>query len=329
MKNGNIKIGSHSQRMSSLNESRLKRARTLSATHRNDNSVLSLSQHDPAFLPLFGARNRSKSTSHVIAIKPPFYNEVKAESISRKHYLTIEERKAFKIQVEQGVFRAQSGNFLNGSYLYVLMPNFELYAFDDFSMHHSYVSAGLEVMGSGYLYFFQGTLICFSNESGHYKPTTEEMQDAIHWFFSHSKNPHLVFEDHSQQSNFLPYNGINFHQIIKQGNSLGICQLDTDTLICHLNEGRNRGIHLFNKRIKAESPSLQKNSRLDPLIKEPDYVTEVVYKKQTISGQENKFDKYPELQSLTCINRLYSSNSNKFSRFNGAPRLKQGSTDRA
>lgn len=99
---------------------------------------------------------------------------------------------------EEGIFAFPDGKIPHGKYLYVRTLSGALFAAKEEEIaHHSYLSNGKKVTSAGYLVFENGKLCLVSNESGHYRPTKEEMLEDLQHYYNLSKNEHLVYEDHS------------------------------------------------------------------------------------------------------------------------------------
>lgn len=99
---------------------------------------------------------------------------------------------------ENGIFAFADGTVPHGKYLYVRILSGALFAAKEEDIaHHSYLSNGKKVTSAGYLVFEKGKLCLVSNESGHYRPTKEEMLEDLQHYYNLSKNELLVYEDHS------------------------------------------------------------------------------------------------------------------------------------
>ncbi|MGD9591139.1 MAG: hypothetical protein AB7V32_01295 [Candidatus Berkiella sp.] len=176
--------------------------------------------------------------------------EFKAES--HKRYLTKESRKKYKVRIDNGFFTDHEGLYLNGIYIYVLLPDYKLYcARISENLQHSYFNRGHKVRGAGILYVENGRLINMSNESGHYKPTFDEMRGAISWFYQQLNGHHFLFEDHSDQDKEKEFNGIKFFHILSHQDKEGFCThtkelLMNERLLPVLYEIRNAEQVFFN-----------------------------------------------------------------------------------
>lgn len=162
-----------------------------------------------------------------VPIAPEFYNELIAETIRPKHYLFDEQREHHEISFVEGIGYDANGDILDGNYLFVLLPDgdkFKCYASDQNSLYrvknHSHLAGGKPVAGAGYLTFSKGVLQEFSNESGHYKPTVEQMKNAIVYLLKKSNRKELVMEIHSRPAPGLPVQIKKEHVV----NLLGIAE---------------------------------------------------------------------------------------------------------
>ncbi|MBI2792980.1 MAG: hypothetical protein HYX61_13625 [Gammaproteobacteria bacterium] len=168
----------------------------------------SLSPEDKQFIPHFLMKKET------ISLKVPFHNELKAESIHQNHYLDSAQRAAYKVTIKDGLFYNADGRLLEGPLVYVLFPDYRLYAASVYAkLNHSHISSGLDLKGAGIMYFERGRLITVSNDSGHYKPTRSEMQDALKWFSDQNLHKPFIFEDHSDQHCDQELNGIKYSHV--------------------------------------------------------------------------------------------------------------------
>lgn len=69
---------------------------------------------------------------------------------------------------------------------------------ESYPVHHSYLSNGKKVLGAGTMEFSYGRLRIISNDSGHYKPRPDQMLDLLERLFLETKDPSILFEDHSR-----------------------------------------------------------------------------------------------------------------------------------
>ncbi len=155
-------------------------------------------------------------TENICLLQPEYYVERLAESYVRKNYLSKHERENYAITCENGTWLNADGFKLNDAYLYCLLPDNRLYAVsidisadqdDQPIRNHSHLVAGLPVKAAGFLYFKEGTLVTISNDSGHYKPSAQNMLPALRWFTERARLP-ILFEDHSEATKMKPNVGI-------------------------------------------------------------------------------------------------------------------------
>lgn len=183
------------------------------ALHLSDDEIhalvepqLNLSTPEAAFLPYFSSGIRIKA-DYLVKEAMPEWN------LQEKHYLTSESRKGYEVTITNGVFQDINHNLLHGVYLYVIFPNNILYACQvGIQRFHSYLSSGLNVQGAGLLYCEYGRLITVSNESGHYKPTHQEMRPALSLLYEQTLYP-FVFEDHSTLDLTKPFQDVKFFAV--------------------------------------------------------------------------------------------------------------------
>lgn len=330
------------------------RSRSQSESIARRVSALRLSDSERCFLPNF------QRNSPGVSIKPPFFPEVLNESIEKKYYPDSEQRSQYRVKVKDGIFCNHLKQRLHGAYLYTLLPNNKLYAIHEdkkceiqdaqqgeyadvtiktHPFHHSYLSSGLNVKGSGYLYMYNGILMCFSNESGHYKLTFAEMAGAIEWFASQAHNPFLLFEDHSQQNYSLPFRGIRFNLVkkIKASNETEISLLKSaedlkQKLILSWNAIADRGKQksddtLFSLELDEDSAT---DSTSTPAIEIPraiasnhnfnySYTTEFPELNKYDPDTTDSLDQIPFLTQFTCLSRLFNPFRPTPSHFNCIP----------
>lgn len=141
-----------------------------------------------------------------IKLKHAFREERKRERQSQRlgwqslYFQPFIAQQLFELHCQNGTFnyRHAKDKELNGRYLYVRALDGRILAAKEGEVgHHSYLSNGKKVLSAGHLVFNQGQLILFSNESGHYTPTNDEMAPEIIFFHNLAQNPALVYEDHS------------------------------------------------------------------------------------------------------------------------------------
>ena len=158
-------------------------------------------------------------------LDPIFQKEFEDELKVPQNYLFYEKREEKLLLHQNGLFLNKENKVLNGCYLFVMLPNHQIYASQDIP-HHSYLSGGLNVLAAGYMYFSCGMLITVSNESGHYKPNRDKMRHAIEIIFNHADNPSMIFEDHTHAEK----GEVNFFHVstllkdLRDKNQLDLCQ---------------------------------------------------------------------------------------------------------
>lgn len=176
-----------------------------------------LNDEEKSFLPWYG---RTKG----IKMKHDFVAEAVAEYVVySKNYLSSTKREQYQFTHENGFLKDKNKNLLHGEFLYVLFWNNKLYGCKppvakpagvkpDKKWFHSYLSSGVNVKAAGVIYCHYGSIITVSNESGHYKPTREDMLPALHYLQELSDTP-LVFEDHSCLNPELPNQDVQHFQV--------------------------------------------------------------------------------------------------------------------
>ncbi|MBN9288898.1 MAG: hypothetical protein BGO43_07840 [Gammaproteobacteria bacterium 39-13] len=270
-----------------------------------------LNSQDAQFLPRFKQTNRTGK----LKLKAAFFNEMIAESVALHHYLNSQTREAYRITCKNGFFYNQKGDLLQGPFIYVLFPDGRLYGCSLYDgKHHSHLSSGLTLDGAGIMYLERGQLVTLSNESGHYKPMLEEMQDAIAWFAKNSNN-NFIFEDHSHQDKTKIFNGINYYKVItkRQNGSHVLEPIGTTNLVDAITSLRNTFLQRY----------LDTFESLDIEDSEAEEEMEDLYAKEKgekiesleISWIEKGILDYPELVVHTCLQNLNIPNK-QLSRFN-------------
>lgn len=181
-----------------------------------------LSPEEKAYLPMYCTQNQG-----LIQMKETYFAEAIPEwGLRGKHYLHSQDRELYEIKLENGIYKDNKGDVLHGDYIYVLFPNNKLYGCRlGKQRFHSYLSSGLNVKAAGILYCLYGRIITVSNESGHYKPTHQEMLPALSYLQGSSPTP-LIFEDHSQLDSTLPFQGVKHYCLSIVNNNLS-CELIT------------------------------------------------------------------------------------------------------
>jgi hypothetical protein len=206
------------------------------------------------------------------------------------------------------------GTFLTGAHIYVLLPDDQLYCAPIGSqMQHSYFNAGHKVKGAGVMYLAGGRLITMSNESGHYTPTHEEMQDAIAWFYQHAKGHTFVCEDHSAQDKTLEFNGIRYYTISPYGEDRDIFDkqpLSNGNLLSTLNQLRSTELkHYLDTFFQGEESDSEEYSDHD---NGSVYFSKFTAKEIVIPKEGANIFDYPDLLNLTCLQNV---NKKIFSRY--------------
>ncbi|KTD81757.1 hypothetical protein [Legionella waltersii] len=141
-----------------------------------------MARHEyPSHIQYFGQKMKSR-----ISLKPEFKNERKAmrylpESDANNVYLDKEKQKKHTIQWldEENLAVDRKGLILSGEYTFILTCEEEPKLICSANLHHSYMANGKKILASGSLTFERGKLVKISNNSGHYRPTDDEMLDAI------------------------------------------------------------------------------------------------------------------------------------------------------
>lgn len=157
---------------------------------------------------------------YISLLQPEFYPELLSESFLKKRYLDKNQRKEYEVDSTGEQFLDSKGYPLQGEHIYGLLPDNRLYCApcapqskDDFTVrNHSHLVAGLPVLAAGHAYFSNGRLVTLSNNSGHYKPSTEKMLQALTWFSEKSEFPFL-YEDHSGFDLKKDHYGIKHYKI--------------------------------------------------------------------------------------------------------------------
>jgi len=268
-------------------------------------------------------RQRSKS---LIKIKPEFYNEAIAQSIKCTRYFTLAQQNFHQLEFDhQKLYTANKG-LVNRDCIYSLLEDNRLIGCSIQSgQNHSYLSQGHNVKGAGILYVRQGKIVTISNESGHYKPTLDEMREALIWFLNVSEQSTLLFEDHSALSSEQPLGGLRYFEAsLDEKKDLSLQPLAGEALIAYLRQALK-----VESRVDAET-----SLSVAPLSSEEDFVDiEIYYECDTdqIKGgdplveqpKRDEFDlkerilEYPELIALTSLPKLIQARSEgiRFSRY--------------
>ncbi|MBS0286927.1 MAG: hypothetical protein JSR17_06505 [Proteobacteria bacterium] len=283
-----------------------------------------LGESDKQFVPQFLQRRNS------ITLKPQFNNELIAESIDSKHYLSEQQREQYRITCHNGIYKDTSGKAMDGAFVYVLFPDDRLYAVSIHArIHHSHLSSGLSLKGAGIHYYQKGRLITVSNESGHYKPTLNEMRDALLWFYQQNLNQPFVFEDHSAQDKLRQFNGIRFFEVKKQPevDKVGLEPIAEAQLVQTLERIKREALSIFDT--KDEETEFEKALARLYLAQEQSGDNSVYYT-QASAHQPTQVEepvinlcdifKRRDLLSLTCL-QFAKDEGRIASRFNGVLRF--------
>ncbi len=162
--------------------------------------VTALYQKDDLSLLKYYYDHNLAKKDKVILLQPEFYVERFAETFVNKRYLKAIERDKYLAYSAGEQFFDIDNYPLDGEYMYALLADNRLYIAPlSEVVNHSHLVAGLPVKAVGNAFFKDGCLLTLSNNSGHYKPTAEQMVAGLEWFVQNTQNPFL-FEDHSQFS---------------------------------------------------------------------------------------------------------------------------------
>lgn len=286
----------------------------------------SLSPEDRTFLPHFLHKQ------DLISIKTPFNSELIAESIEQKHYLNSTQREDYRITIKDGFFYDAKGELLAGPHMFVLFPDYRLYASKlSLGLNHSHLSSGLALKGAGMLYMQYGRLMTMSNDSGHYKPTFIEMHDAMDWFFAQSNHDNYLFEDHSRQDSDLEFNGIQYFQLsqVLGSSDSRVNAIENSQLVNILFGIKQKALVLFQQLQDFLCSKLESLSLDDPLenliFNDPSdrktecYITTIKDAKVKIPEEKSILD-CPDLLQYTCLYRI-KAQEKLISRYNGLPAL--------
>ncbi|MGE3318575.1 MAG: hypothetical protein AB7I18_04700 [Candidatus Berkiella sp.] len=281
---------------------------------KNRSTSFSLSPEDKTFLPVYHLKQKHEQEleHELITIKPQFNNELIAESIEQHHYLSSEDREKHLVTIQDGFFKDAMGDFLSGPHVYVLHPKLRLYAVKvGLKINHSHLSSGLPAKGAGMLYFDYGRLITMSNNSGHYKPTFVEMQEAINWFYAQTGSA-FIFEDHSMQDKNVELRGIRYFSKSEQG----LTELKVAELAKAVYEVKASALESL--KISQEQPCEMDIDSSSELSGDDCYTTQLADVEVMLPVAESILD-CPDLLQHTCFYRL--ANGESISRFNGLPVL--------
>ncbi|OJV96724.1 MAG: hypothetical protein BGO43_00430 [Gammaproteobacteria bacterium 39-13] len=181
--------------------------------------ITALYQKDDLLLLKYYYDHNLAKKDKVILLQPEFYVERFAETFVNKHYLKAIEREKYLTYSAGEQFFDIDNHPLDGEYMYALLADNRLYIAPlSEVVNHSHLVAGLPVKAVGNAFFKDGCLVTLSNNSGHYKPTAEQMVAGLEWFVQNTQDPFL-FEDHSQFSPTSLHYGIrhfNANDYVKQ-----------------------------------------------------------------------------------------------------------------
>lgn len=127
------------------------------------------------------------------------------------HYMTAAEQSDARLEVDAaGLYRNKDGQPVTGVFLFVVLENGDIIHAPEstaqgLQYRHSALANGKKVRLAGNLYLENGRLMEISNESGHYKPASDKLFEILQIFIKNSKNPQLIFEDHTQAASGFAY----------------------------------------------------------------------------------------------------------------------------
>lgn len=124
------------------------------------------------------------SMTSIISLKPEFKVERKAmrklaSTDSPNQYITREQQDQYVIRLEDGYFTDATNESLHGEYNFVFTCEENPLLLCSKTLHHSWLANGKKVLGAGTLIFDQGQLEIITNNSGHYRPTNDEILPVI------------------------------------------------------------------------------------------------------------------------------------------------------
>jgi hypothetical protein len=109
-----------------------------------------------------------------------FFNSFDNGYFSRKYFDEATQHSYTLTMNKNGKFIDRKGRPANGRYIYIVGKNSELIALPyDKSLHHSHIANGRKIKGAGFMFFEDGNLKVVDNNSGHYKPSVEQMMDLL------------------------------------------------------------------------------------------------------------------------------------------------------
>ncbi|CDZ78996.1 hypothetical protein BN59_03311 [Legionella massiliensis] len=146
-----------------------------------------------------------------ISMKNEFRTERKAMRLlpsndPEQKYLDKEKQDLYEIKFseEEGIFLDYEGNVLSGKYNFIITCEENPRIICHPTMNHSFLANGKKVLAAGNLFFQFDTLVTITNNSGHYRPTDEEMlpvikaldvatEGSLLRYISHCTNEPLVY----------------------------------------------------------------------------------------------------------------------------------------
>ncbi len=278
--------------------------------------VDSLSPEDKVYLPLFNQKRKN------ISLKEAFYGEFEEESIAPQKYMSSEQRELYRVKIVDGFFYDANNQLLTGPCLYTLFPDGRLYcAHMSLNINHSHLSSGCDLKGAGILYIEHGRLVTMSNDSGHYKPTFNEMREAIDWFEMQVNGEEYLFEDHSAQVKGAEINGIRYFRISpEKEHEAKITPIVNNQLVRVLNNIRDKALALarilYDKLYPPKPVEPKPVSFIDPGYMGAYYTSDDAHIEPVeIPDDINALMGMPYLLNLTCLQHL-QYNSKLVSRFN-------------
>lgn len=149
---------------------------------------------------------RNSNPYALFSLKSEYKEERRLERAYQKageigSYYTDDQQKNAELKPKDGIFYL-NGKKASGTFIYTVIPDstdpyYRIIVSNEKGCRHSMLSNGKKVLAAGSLNLEEGVLIRVSNNSGHYRITAEEMRTMVEKFLEISKNPALIFEDHS------------------------------------------------------------------------------------------------------------------------------------
>lgn len=134
------------------------------------------------------------------------------ESHPENHYLSKEMQAQYAIKIsEEGYFEDAKQGILNGEYNFVLTCEEEPQLLCDRDLHHSSLANGKKALAVGTLRFDNGMLVVVTNNSGHYRPTDEEMLNVIKILYKISQGALYIYKSYCSS----PYCSYPVSELIK------------------------------------------------------------------------------------------------------------------